>query len=172
MKKFCCILLTTLFSSHALAGGYAGIDYVFSNIEPEETTRDADVGALQFKFGTWLNPEGTLGAEFRAALGTTDDELGNTNTDVEIDRYYGGYLRGQFPNTVPIRPYGILGVTRVETTFKNGGSNSEDYNDVSLGIGADMEISNQVFVTLEYLRAIDRSGDEISNLSLGVGGRF
>lgn len=170
MKKFCFALFLTLFTSPALAGGYAGVDYVFSNIEPEETTRDADVGALQFKFGTWLNPEGTFGAEFRAALGITDDEIGNT--EVEIDRYYGGYLRGQFPANVPVRPYGILGVTRVETTFKNGGSDSEDYNDISLGIGADMDISNQVFVTLEYLRAIDRSGDEVSNLSLGVGGRF
>jgi opacity protein-like surface antigen len=170
MKKFCFTLCLALISSHALAGGYAGVDYVFSTIEPEETTRDADVGALQFKFGTWLNPEGTLGAEFRAALGTTDDEIGNT--DVEIDRYYGGYLRGQFPNNVPIRPYGILGLTRVETSFKNGRTKSEDYSDVSLGIGADMDVSNQVFITLEYLRAVDRSGDEVSNLSLGVGGRF
>jgi opacity protein-like surface antigen len=64
-------------------------------------------------------------------------------------------------------------VTRVETTEKAGiSSDGENYTDISLGIGADMRVANNVFVSLEYLRAIDRSGDEISNLSLGFGGRF
>lgn len=170
MKKSLFALCLTLLCSSAMAGGYAGVDYVFSSIEPEDAGSDADVGALQFKFGTWFNAEGTFGGEFRAALGTTDDKIGNY--EVEIDRYYGAYLRGQFPGNMPIRPYGIVGVTRVETTFDNGRSDSEDYSDVSLGIGADMDITRDVFVTLEYLRAIDRSGDEVSNLSIGVGGRF
>jgi outer membrane immunogenic protein len=171
MKKWLCATLFCLVSSQASAAGYAGVDYVFSNIEPDDANTDFDVSALQFKFGTWLNPEGTFGGELRAALGITDDE--SRGVEVEIDRYYGGYLRGQFPDSLPIRPYGLIGLTRVETTARaGGGSDSEDYSDISLGIGADMTVSRDVFVTLEYLRVVDRSGDEISNLSLGVGGRF
>lgn len=152
-------------------GGFAGIDYVFSDVEPDDLSGSADVDALQFRFGTWLNAEQTFGAEFRAALGLGDDDI--NGVDIEIDRYYGGYLRGQFPNNVSVRPYGIIGLSRVETTEKaGGGSNSEDYWGLSMGLGAEMDLQQNMFVTLEFLRAIDSGGDEISNLSLGVGGRF
>lgn len=173
MKKWLPTIMALLLPAMAQAAGYAGVDYVFSTIEPDERIEDADVEALQFKFGTWFNPEQTFAGELRAALGTDDDRYGRTGVKVEIDRYYGAYLRGQFPDTLPVRPYGLLGVTRVETTEKSGiSSDGENYTDISLGIGADMRVADNVFVSLEYLRAIDRSGDEISNLSLGFGGRF
>jgi hypothetical protein len=160
------VLMLTI---QAQAAGFAGADVIFSNIEPDDAGgRDADVTALQFKFGSWLNNENTFAFEFRAALGLDDDKI--RGTEVEIDRYYGTYLRGQFPKDFVVRPYGLLGLTRVETTEKPGGS--ENYNDLSLGIGAEMDITKSLFVSLEYLRVIDRSGDEISNLGLGIGGRF
>lgn len=167
MKK---VLAALLLSAPLLghSAGFAGVDLVFANLEPDGTNRDADLTALQFKFGSWLNSEGTFGFEFRAALGMDDDEIGGV--DVEIDRYYGGYLRGQFPSNFQVRPYGILGLSRVETTESPGGS--ENYTDVSLGLGAEMSLSNNLFVSLEYLRMIDRSGDEMSNLGIGIGGRF
>ncbi len=167
MKKWLLAVVITLITPHALAGGYASIGYAFSNIEPEDTTADADVDALQFAYGSWLNPEATFGAEFRAALGMSDDRI--NGTEVEIDRYFGAYLRGQFPDTLPVRPYGLLGVSRVETTV---GTRGEDHNDLSLGIGADMDVANNVFVSLEFIRLVDRSDAEVSNLTLGVGGRF
>lgn len=167
MKKYLAILLLALpLFSHA--AGFAGADLVFSTIEPDGSDRDADVTALQFKFGSWLNDASTLGFEFRAALGMDDDDI--NNIDIEIDRYYGAYLRGQFPSDFQVRPYGILGLTRVETTESPGGS--ENYSDLSLGLGAEMTLSNNLFLNLEYLRVVDSSGDEISNLGLGVGGRF
>lgn len=167
MKKWLLAAVISLTAPQVLAGGYASIGYAFSNIEPEDTTRDADVDALQFGYGSWLNPEATFGGEFRAALGLGDDSI--NGTEVEIDRYFGAYLRGQFPDTLPVRPYGLLGVSRVETTVGNRG---EDHNDLSLGIGADMEVATNVFVSLEFLRLVDRSDAQVSNLTLGVGGRF
>jgi len=167
MKKLLAILLLSL-PTLAQSAGFAGVDLVFSSIEPDNSSRDADLTSLQFKFGSWLNAEQTFGFEFRAALGMDDDD--GYGPEVEIDRYYGGYVRGQFPSSFQIRPYGLLGVTRVETTESPGGG--ENYTDVSLGLGAEMSLSKSMFISLEYLRAIDSSGDEISNLGLGVGGRF
>jgi opacity protein-like surface antigen len=94
--------------------------------------------------------------------------------DLEIDRYYGAYFRGQFPNTMPVRPYGLIGATYVETTEKNafGGSDGENYKDLSLGLGVDFTITKTLFINLEYMRVVDRSGDEITNLGLGLNGRF
>lgn len=167
MKKWLLAAVLTFTAPQVLAGGYASIGYAFSNIEPEDTTADADVDALQFSYGSWLNPEGTFGGEFRAALGIGDDRI--NGTEVEVDRYFGAYLRGQFPDTLPVRPYGLLGFSRVETTV---GPRGEDHNDLSLGIGADMDVAQNVFVSLEFIRLVDRSDAEVSNLTLGVGGRF
>ena len=172
MKKYIVALLLSLpllpLTSLSHAAGFAGADLVFSSIEPDNANADADLTAIQFKFGSWLNSEGTLGFEFRAALGMDDDDVAGRN--VEIDRYYGAYMRGQFPNSFPVRPYGILGLSRMETTEQPGGG--ENYTDISLGIGAEITLSRSLFVSLEYLRLVDRSGDEISNLGLGIGGRF
>ncbi|WP_297769978.1 outer membrane beta-barrel protein [uncultured Alcanivorax sp.] len=157
----------------ANASGYAGLEIVSSKIEPDNTSSSAKPNALQFKFGTWINKDETLGGELRLGLGVGDDELSN-NVDLEIDRMYGAYFRGQFPNTLPVRPYGLIGVSYIETTanFPGGGSDGENYKDLSLGLGADITITNQIFLSVEYLRAVDRSGDEVSNLGFGINGRF
>ncbi|WP_290539383.1 outer membrane beta-barrel protein [Alcanivorax sp.] len=168
-------LIATLISLPLLANasGYAGLDIVSSKIEPDNTSASAKPEALQFKFGTWINRDETLGGELRLGLGIGDDELSN-NVDVEIDRMYGAYFRGQFPNTLPVRPYGLIGLSYIETTanFPGGGSDGENYKDLSLGLGADITITNQIFLSVEYLRAVDRSGDEVSNLGFGINGRF
>ncbi|PHR65279.1 outer membrane beta-barrel protein [Alcanivorax sp.] len=172
MKKvlFAAALAMPLFAN---AGGFAGIDIISSDIEPDNTTSSADPKALQFKFGSWINRDETLGGEVRLGLGVDDDKLSN-NVDLEIDRYYGAYFRGQFPNTMPVRPYGLIGATYVETTEKSafGGSDGENYKDLSLGLGVDFTITKTLFINLEYMRVVDRSGDEITNLGLGLNGRF
>ena len=172
MKKV--LLAATLaLPMFAKASGYAGLEIVSSKIEPDNTSSSAKPNALQFKFGTWINKDETLGGELRLGLGVGDDELSN-NVDLEIDRMYGAYFRGQFPNTLPVRPYGLIGVSYIETTanFPGGGSDGENYKDLSLGLGADITITNQIFLSVEYLRAVDRSGDEVSNLGFGINGRF
>ncbi|MAX57069.1 MAG: hypothetical protein CL537_16400 [Alcanivoracaceae bacterium] len=157
----------------ANAGGFAGLDYISSKIEPDNTTASAKPEALQFKFGSWINKDETLGGELRLGLGMGDDELTN-GVDVEIDRYYGAYFRGQFPNTMPVRPYGLIGLTYMETTEENrfGSSDGENYKDISLGLGVDVTITHNMFVSVEYMRVVDRSGDEVTNLGLGLNGRF
>ena len=157
----------------ANAGGFAGIDIISSKIEPDNTTSSAKPEALQFKFGSWINKDETLGGEVRLGLGIDEDELSN-NVDVEIDRYYGAYFRGQFPNTMPVRPYGLIGVTYMETTEGSdlGGSDGENYKDLSVGLGLDFTITKGLFINLEYMRLVDRSGDEITHVGLGLNGRF
>lgn len=180
MKKFVVAALLALSPVWALAAGtdgFAGLSYVASSIAPNHSPDHANTGAVQFNFGAWLNRQGTLGAEGRIGLGVKNGAVhyqDKGERDVAIDRYYGGYLRAQFPATLPVRPYGLLGVTRVETDEQDGGNShhGENYNDISLGLGVDLTITRQVFVSVEYLRVADHGGDQINHLSLGVGGRF
>ena len=68
MKKvlFAAALAMPLFAN---AGGFAGIDFISSDIEPDNTTASAKPEALQFKFGSWINRDETLGGEVRLGLG-------------------------------------------------------------------------------------------------------
>lgn len=157
-------------------GGFAALGYTLGQVEPGKARDHASVSALQFSFGTWLNGQNTLAAEGRVGLGITDDGIRFTDDSratVEIDRYFGGYLRAQFPDTLPIRPYGLLGVTRVETTeSRQQRDRSRSYSDLSLGMGAEATLDHNIFLALEYQRAADRDTEEVSLFSISIGGRF
>lgn len=158
------LVLTPL---QASAAGFAAVDMAVSHIKSKNTPSSADINALQFRFGAGFNETATLAGEFRAGIGFS----GETDKGVryDLDRYFGAYLRGQFPNRLPLRPYGLIGVTRTEVDINRS---SESYNDLSLGFGADYTINPDVFVSIEYLRAVNRSKAEVSNFSIGVGARF
>lgn len=171
MKKWLLVIVTMLPLS-ALANGFVGIDFVSSKVEPRSSNNDASPQAMQFKMGHWFNREQTFGAEGRIGLGLNDSRL-QGNTKLEINRTYGAFVRGQFPNTVMVRPYALLGVNRIETTIKSdGGRSSDNMSDLALGFGADIDISPVIFASVEYLRAVERSNRRVSNLSFGINGRF
>lgn len=168
-------LLALASPSLAQNSGFVSLGYVFGSLEPRRSNNDASVEALEFSFGGWLNAQQTLGAEGRIALGLGSDRItfeDSTRRKVELNRYYGAYMRAQFPNTVPVRPYGLFGVTRAETTERDVSSRSRAYQDVSLGLGVDVDIDRNIYLTLEYLRAVDRNSSQLSNVTIGVGGRF
>lgn len=177
MRTFLITLLLLVCPALAAASnGYAALSYVFASVEPKDADSSASVNAVQFNFGSWLNQDSTLGVEGRIGLGFNDDKArfpDSDSRDVEINRYFGGYARAQFPDTLPVRPYGLLGVTRVETTERlPSRSRSENYNDFSLGFGLDVALDHDIYANLEFLRAVDRGTRQISFLSLGIGGRF
>jgi len=151
----------------ASAAGFAAIDMTVSHIKSKNTTGSVDINAMQFRFGTGLNETATLAAEFRAGIGFSGDS--DKGVRYDLDRYFGAYFRGQFPNRLPLRPYGLIGVTRTEIELNRSG---ESYSDLSLGFGADYTINPDVFVSMEYLRAVNRSKAEVSNFSIGIGARF
>ncbi len=167
MRPLALLVLLSLAPLHAIGAGFAAVDGVVSHIDPKNISGSADITAVQFRFGAALNAEATLAAEFRVGMGFGRENNGGIR--YELDRYFGAYLRGQFPARLPFRPYGLIGASRVETTQNGSGDN---YNDLSLGLGADYSINQDVFLSIEYLRAADRSEAEVSNFSLGVGARF
>ena len=168
-------LLALASPSLAQGAGFVSLGYAFGSLEPRGASNDASVEALEFSFGGWINPQQTLGAEGRIALGVGNDRItfdDSSRREVELNRYYGAYLRAQFPNTVPVRPYGLFGATRAETTERGTGSRGRSYQDISLGLGVDVDLDRNIYLTLEYLRAVDRSSSQLSNVTIGVGGRF
>lgn len=157
--------------------GFAGLSYVAGSIAPNHASDHANVGAAQFNFGGWLNQSGTMGVEGRIGLGVKKGNVHYTTKgkrEVNLKRYYGAYFRAQFPDTLPVRPYGLVGVNRIDTDEKdsNYSHNSKSYTDIGLGMGVDFKLANQVYTSVEYLRAADRKGYQANLFSVGINGRF
>lgn len=167
MKRIAALALLALLPLQTNAAGFAAVDMTVSHIKPKNTSGSADINAVQFRFGSELNEAATLAGELRAGIGFSGEK--DQGVRYELDRYFGAYLRGQFPSRLPLRPYGLIGVTRTEIELRGS---SESYNDLSLGLGADYTINPDIFVSVEYLRAVNRSKVEVSHFSIGVGSRF
>ena len=148
-----------LASNLAMAELYGGANY--SAVELDTTATDFDLGAVSGRVGSQVNEN--LSAEFRVGVGVSDDD------SVEIDKYFGGYIRGSLPLNEGIAPYVIAGFTDVDVD-SDAGSDSED--DFSYGIGVDFALDNQLTLNVEYMQLIDGDDWEASAFSLGVATRF
>lgn len=63
----------------------------------------------------------------------------------------------------------MLGITRAEGTAKvSGHSNSDDETDLSYGIGIDFNVSNHIYIGLEYMSYLSKSDFDLNSIALGV----
>ncbi|HEY9030462.1 MAG TPA: porin family protein [Kangiella sp.] len=127
---------------------------------------DADVTTLDGKVGTYFNEN--FSGELRLGLGVQDDTV--FGSDIEIENYYGAYLRAGIPVTDGFYPYAIVGYTNTKVGVSGGGSDSE--SDMSYGLGADFAISDSVDFTAEFMRYLDKDGVEVDGIGLGFKFKF
>ena len=154
---------TLMASNVAMADLYGGVGYTAAELEIGST--DFDLGALYGRFGSQFNEN--ISGEFRVGVGVADDDVRGFN--VEIDKYFGGYVRGSLPLNDGIMPYIIVGITDVDIDT-DAGSDSDD--DLSYGIGLDFKIDNQLMLNVEYMSMYDDDDVEITGLSFGVAAKF
>ncbi|MDX1693386.1 MAG: porin family protein [Ketobacteraceae bacterium] len=152
-----------LASNVASAELYGGVNYMAAELEVGST--DFDLGALYGRFGSQFNEN--LSGELRVGVGVSDDEVLGFN--VEIDKYFGGYVRGSVPLNDGIMPYIIVGITDVDIDTDAGSDSDED---LSYGIGLDFKIDNQLMLNLEYMNMYDDDDVEITGLSIGAAATF
>lgn len=169
----------TLLSGYAQAenyygGGFSFLDYSVEAIEGVEPSVTAIVGRL----GTGFNEN--FSGEVRLGFGVGDDTvtvdaLGGTDVDVELDHIFGAYVRGGIPVTESFYPYAIVGYTRGKGTASSDffdRSDSESESDVSFGVGADVGVSENIIINIEYMNYYDKDGAEVDGFSIGVASRF
>ncbi|WP_298443015.1 porin family protein [uncultured Ferrimonas sp.] len=163
MKK----LLIALAMLPALAcadnGAYVGVQY--SNVDAEEVSLGALGLQAGYQFSEYLSAEGRMG------VGISDDTY--MGVDIELNNYFGAYLKAQYPTASGFSPYALLGYSKgeLEASFQ-GESLSEDESDMSYGVGVEYDLGNRFLLGVEYLVLIDKDGYEINNLSFGGRYRF
>jgi len=152
---------------------YYGANVAFIDYSEEGIATDASVTALYGRIGTSFNEN--FSAEARIGFGLTDDtvNLFGEDVDLEINNFFGAYLKGGVQVSEVFYPYAIIGYTRGEVEASVlGFSISESESDVSFGLGADLSIIDGVTVNLEYMSYFDKDGADLSGFSLGFISRF
>ena len=159
----------------ALAQGYGGVGYSASEVSVD--SEDFDVGALYGRIGSQINEN--FSAEFRVGIGVADDSVDFTGGEatLEIDKFFGGYVRGTLPLNEVIKPYVILGYTDIEVelevdTIVGSGSDSDSDGDLSYGAGLDFHVDPNLILNLEYMNMYDDDDVEITALSFGIAAKF
>lgn len=142
---------------------YAGGN--FAVLDSNEVTLNAIYG----RFGALFNEN--LSAEARIGLGVGDDNVGGVK--VELDNFYGAYVRGGIPVGEVFYPYAIVGYTKGKISASGPfGSGSFSDSDFSFGVGADFNVSDLLKINAEYLSYVDSDDVELTGFSVGVSFSF
>jgi opacity protein-like surface antigen len=147
---------------------YYGANVTFLDYSEDGLTDEPSLTALYGRVGTSFNEN--FSAEARIGFGLTDDTvlvLGN-DVDVDLNNFFGAYLKGGAQVTEMFYPYAVIGYTRGEVEASVlGFSVSESESDLSFGLGADFTVSDAMTLNLEYMNYYDKDGVELSGFSVG-----
>lgn len=152
-----------------LPGIYVGADYMQGTFEVDGIDGDANPSALFVRGGYQFNPY--FAAEARVGTGLDSDDFHGFKT--EIENFVGIYAKLGLPTEIGLYPYVIAGVTDGEVKVSGRGiSDTEDDNDISLGIGLQYVVDRNWAVGVEYMKYMDTDDFEISGLSIGATYKF
>ena len=159
-------------------GVYAGIQYASFDATVEDLPMDLSPTGLIGRLGS--NVDENFSVEGRLGLGLSDDTITATdgiNTaslSLELDTLIGVYGLGHVMLNESSSIYALIGFTKVDGTLSasltgfGSGSVSEDESGLSYGIGADIDVGNNVSLNIEYVQYLNKSDFEMSALSAGV----
>lgn len=164
MKKLASLLAISLLPSWGTAqqfggeGSYWGVSWAMVEVG------DFDVSAVQGRYGwQWRD---NFSFEGLAMFGVGDDTIGGTTG--ELDHLLGAYVVGEWPLTEMLDIYGRLGFAFAEASASNMlASDSESESDISYGIGATYEMSENFNLDVGYANYV--SGDlDVNGIYIGA----
>lgn len=150
-------------------GLYVGGGYTGATVDFDDVSKSADVGVLFGRAGYQLNQN--VAFEARLGVGVDDDHI--YASKVEIDDWYGAYLKAGLPLQAGFYPYVLLGATHGKVKVSGPyGSASDSSSDISYGLGMDYWFSGQISAGLEYAHFYDKDGVEVTGWMLGLNYKF
>lgn len=137
----------------------------------EDELADLAPGSAMLRLGVPLAPN--LAIEGRAATG-----LGGDSADgfrVELNSYYGAYLKGSLPLSPQFSLYAVGGVAGVRMK-RNWGYGETHDGGMSFGLGGDVDIGRGAAINFEWTRLPSGENDgydfDNSMISVGLTWRF
>jgi len=165
--------ITTSYAIADTAGDeniYAGVQYGFGDFSARDLSKDFDPQVIVGRFGLRNN---NFALEARIGSGIQSDTQsipGTGDVDLYIDSLIGAYGIGHINLGESSSIYGLAGVTYLEASLRNqiGLSESVRDNGLSIGVGADYGVGENVTLNIEYTSYIIDSDVDLKVLGLGV----
>lgn len=135
--------------------GYVGGDAMFWSLDPDRGSSRDDVG-LRVRGGAQFNDYFAL----EGHLGT-----GGSDGGAELDYLVGAYAKGIAPITPTARLYGLVGMTEVDFDL-------DRESGFSYGAGGEIDVANNLSISADYMRYLDKSAYDFDAASVGLRYRF
>lgn len=166
LKNLVALLAISLLPSLSVAQPRGGEDRYWGASWVEADVGDFSVSAVQGRYGWhWKD---NFYFEGLAAFGVGDDTINGVNG--ELDHIVGAYVLGEWPVTELLDVYGRLGFAYAEASASNMlASESKSESDISYGVGATYQMSENVDLDVGYMNYV--SGDLDAN-GVYIGARF
>jgi hypothetical protein len=141
------------------ADSYIGFQFGDSDVSIDGAS-DLDLDVTLLQVGVWVSDEISL--ELRTGRGSNDDTV--QGVDFEIEALYGIYGLYHFNFSDFASVYGAVGLSRLTLKASGaGGSDQEDENGFSYGVGAKLSI-----FSIEFMRYLDNNDVEADVVSVGL----
>ena len=174
INKVVAVSIVCLFSSSMVLASdsgdmYTGLQYASGSYN-EDGFDEVNPSMLVGKFGKYIND--SFAMEGRLAFGVQDDSINYLGVDItlDIDSMIGVYGVGNMDLNDTSSVYGLVGFTRAEATVSADGfgSDSSSESGLSFGVGANVGLSDDLSLNVEYMQYLNKSDFDLSALSLGV----
>ncbi len=178
--KISAIMAISLLSANTVAATYGGANLAFLDYSNSGPVGDLSLTAAVGRFGVELTDN--VGLEARLGVGLAGDSfdafslyfMRPVEVEINLENLAGVYVRVGVPETNIFNPYLILGYTKVKLEASIDGlvSDQDSDKDLSFGIGADLKVTSNFTLNLEYMNYFDKDAVEISGFALGFVSRF
>lgn len=195
ISQFLILVTFFLINSTATAENYVGLSYADTQYS-EKGLPNFDLGAAVGRFGSKANDY--VAVELRVGVGVSEDTVEkrvgyngfsvDAEFELELDKFYGLYLKGGVPVSYSLYPYVVVGFSDVtlDATFetvidapfdgynnhKVSETDSLSENDFSYGVGVDFKLTDRMSLNAEYIKLYEKDDIEISSMSIGLGYSF
>jgi len=169
LTKFVLMLSILALPAAASAGGYIGLSVGQSSIDSSDFSDFDKDTSFSITGGYKFNQYFAMEASY-IKLGDFEDGIAPVWT-IEVDGINFAAV-GIIPVNERFDIFGKVGVFVWEANLKEAGFgklSSEDGSDISIGLGASANLTDQFDLIVEYQK-FDLDGDKISNIS--IGGRY
>ena len=173
MKRVYVLLIGLILTPLALSNdSYIIFSYSMIDHEEDGISDEANLNAISFSVGKNLNEK--LSGELRLGINAGGDEVNVAETipaDVEIPFFVGTYLKFDLDTGLPssISPYILSGLTytKIKTENFSFSTSASEYG-LSLGLGADFNLTESTALTLEYGHYLKYKNIDVTGISLGI----
>lgn len=173
-----CLLLASPAAGFAeglyFGGNYSRFEFSDASVDQDETVNP---DGITLRIG--VEPVKWLGLEARGAVGIKEDKREFTGGSLafDLDELYGAYAKVGVPVGDVVMPYAIAGYSRVKgsanlTVLGVSTSETETWEDQSIGAGVDFNLTESLALNVEYMRYLDKDDQELSAVGLGLRSAF